>query len=37
VSSAGTTFRLNSAQIETLIRDAGYEPGGGIIGTALLN
>jgi len=26
VSSAGTTFRLNSAQIETLIRDAGYEP-----------
>src|SRR5205814_10092111 len=26
VSSAGTTFRLNSAEIETLIRDAGYEP-----------
>jgi cyclic dehypoxanthinyl futalosine synthase len=26
VSAAGTTFRLNSAQIETLIRDAGYEP-----------
>ena len=26
VSSAGTTFRLNSAQIESLIRDAGYEP-----------
>jgi cyclic dehypoxanthinyl futalosine synthase len=26
VSSAGTTFRLDSAQIETLIRDAGYEP-----------
>jgi cyclic dehypoxanthinyl futalosine synthase len=26
VSSAGTTFRLNSAQIEALIRDAGYEP-----------
>src|SRR5437867_2501568 len=26
VSSAGTTFRLNAAQIETLIRDAGYEP-----------
>jgi cyclic dehypoxanthinyl futalosine synthase len=26
VSSAGTTFRLNASQIETLIRDAGYEP-----------
>jgi cyclic dehypoxanthinyl futalosine synthase len=26
VSSAGTTFRLNAAQIEHLIRDAGYEP-----------
>ncbi len=26
VSSAGTTFRLNAAQIETLIREAGYEP-----------
>ena len=26
VSSAGTTFRLDAAQIETLIRDAGYEP-----------
>ena len=26
VSSAGTTFRLNAAQIEQLIRDAGYEP-----------
>src|ERR1700730_7966064 len=26
VSSAGTTFRLNSGQIESLIRDAGYEP-----------
>ena len=26
VSSAGTTFRLNAAQIEGLIRDAGYEP-----------
>src|SRR6476469_2414563 len=26
VSSAGTTFRLNAAQIEALIRDAGYEP-----------
>jgi cyclic dehypoxanthinyl futalosine synthase len=26
VSSAGTTFRLNGAQIESLIRDAGYEP-----------
>jgi cyclic dehypoxanthinyl futalosine synthase len=26
VSSAGTTFRLNAAQIEELIRDAGYEP-----------
>jgi cyclic dehypoxanthinyl futalosine synthase len=26
VSSAGTTFRLNAAQIEKLIRDAGYEP-----------
>jgi cyclic dehypoxanthinyl futalosine synthase len=26
VSSAGTIFRLNAAQIESLIRDAGYEP-----------
>jgi len=26
VSAAGTTFRLNAAQIESLIRDAGYEP-----------
>lgn len=26
VSSAGTTFRLDAAQIETLIREAGYEP-----------
>jgi cyclic dehypoxanthinyl futalosine synthase len=26
VSSAGTTFRLNTAQIERLIREAGYEP-----------
>ena len=26
VSSAGTTFRLNAAQIEELIREAGYEP-----------
>ena len=26
VSSAGTTFRLNAARIETLIREAGYEP-----------
>ncbi len=26
VSSAGTTFRLNAEAIETLIRDAGYEP-----------
>ena len=26
VSSAGTTFRLNAAQIESLIRGAGYEP-----------
>jgi cyclic dehypoxanthinyl futalosine synthase len=26
VSSAGTTFRLNAADIERLIRDAGYEP-----------
>jgi cyclic dehypoxanthinyl futalosine synthase len=26
VSSAGTTFRLNADQIESLIRDAGYEP-----------
>jgi cyclic dehypoxanthinyl futalosine synthase len=26
VSSAGTTFRLNGEQIETLISDAGYEP-----------
>lgn len=26
VSSAGTTFRLNAEQIESLIRGAGYEP-----------
>ena len=26
VSSAGTTFRLDAAQIESLIREAGYEP-----------
>ena len=26
VSSAGTTFRLNALQIESLIRTAGYEP-----------
>jgi cyclic dehypoxanthinyl futalosine synthase len=26
VSAAGTTFRLNAAGIESLIRDAGYEP-----------
>jgi len=26
VSSAGTSFRLDAGQIETLIRDAGYEP-----------
>ncbi|MEQ1851664.1 MAG: cyclic dehypoxanthinyl futalosine synthase [Chthoniobacteraceae bacterium] len=26
VSSAGTTFRLNTSQIERLIREAGYEP-----------
>ena len=26
VSSAGTTFRLDAAAIEVLIRDAGYEP-----------
>jgi len=26
VSSAGTTFRLNAAEIELLIRDAGYQP-----------
>jgi cyclic dehypoxanthinyl futalosine synthase len=26
VSSAGTTFRLNAAQIEGLIREAGYKP-----------
>jgi len=26
VSSAGTTFRLNATQIESLIREAGYEP-----------
>ena len=26
VSSAGTTFRLNAAEIESLIGDAGYEP-----------
>jgi cyclic dehypoxanthinyl futalosine synthase len=26
VSSAGTAFRLNAGEIESLIRDAGYEP-----------
>jgi cyclic dehypoxanthinyl futalosine synthase len=26
VSAAGTTFRLDAAKIESLIRDAGYEP-----------
>ena len=26
VSAAGTSFRLNAEQIESLIRDAGYEP-----------
>jgi len=26
VSSAGTTFRLNAAKIEDLIREAGYAP-----------
>jgi cyclic dehypoxanthinyl futalosine synthase len=26
VSSAGTTFRLDAARIENLIRQAGYEP-----------
>jgi cyclic dehypoxanthinyl futalosine synthase len=26
VSSAGTTFRLDAEKIESLIRDAGYEP-----------
>jgi len=26
VSSAGTTFRLNAEQIESLIHDAGYQP-----------
>ena len=26
VSSAGTTFRLNAEQIDSLIHDAGYEP-----------
>jgi cyclic dehypoxanthinyl futalosine synthase len=26
VSSAGTTFRLDAARIESLIREAGYEP-----------
>src|SRR6202049_1052183 len=26
VSAAGTTFRLNAADIESLIREAGYEP-----------
>jgi cyclic dehypoxanthinyl futalosine synthase len=25
VSSAGTTFRLNATEIESLIQDAGYE------------
>ena len=26
VSSAGTSFHLSAGQIESLIRDAGYEP-----------
>jgi cyclic dehypoxanthinyl futalosine synthase len=26
VSAAGTTFRLNAERIDSLIRDAGYEP-----------
>ena len=26
VSKAGTSFRLNSEEIERLIRDAGYQP-----------
>jgi cyclic dehypoxanthinyl futalosine synthase len=26
VSSAGTTFRLDAAEIERLIRNAGYDP-----------
>jgi cyclic dehypoxanthinyl futalosine synthase len=26
VSSAGTSFKLNAAEIERLIQDAGYEP-----------
>ena len=26
VSAAGTTFRLDAARIESLIREAGYEP-----------
>ena len=26
VSAAGTTFRLNAGEIESLILDAGYEP-----------
>jgi cyclic dehypoxanthinyl futalosine synthase len=26
VSAAGTTFRLDAEKIESLIRDAGYEP-----------
>src|SRR2546428_12217 len=26
VSAAGTTFQLSAAEIESLIRDAGYEP-----------
>jgi cyclic dehypoxanthinyl futalosine synthase len=26
VSSSGTTFRLDAQQIESLIRDAGYQP-----------
>jgi cyclic dehypoxanthinyl futalosine synthase len=26
VSSAGTTYRLDADAIESLIRDAGYEP-----------
>ena len=32
VSKAGTSFRLNSEEIERLIRDAGYQPRRGTIG-----
>ena len=34
VSSAGTTFRLNAEQIESLIRDAGTNRGAGTTGTS---